>query len=172
MGFSVLPKGFFCVCCGGFTGVTVIDELGEELVELKSEARKGFDELLAGDDIKDIELLLGKVSGSSRAGPVVLADWFAIDILMTLFSWAMAELVRLVTILPALFDMEFGGMTILIFFGIPPSVKEVARGLPVWARRALAVLAGNLKHSLRLPPTILGTIDTLDWLGSFGLNND
>jgi hypothetical protein len=69
MGFSVLPKGFF----GGLeTGVTVNEALGDVVdVVLKREARKGFDELLTGEDIKEKELLFGKVSGSSRAGPVV-----------------------------------------------------------------------------------------------------
>ncbi len=54
------------------TGVTVNEALGVVVdVELKREARKGFDELLTGEDIKENELLFGKVSGSSRAGPVV-----------------------------------------------------------------------------------------------------
>jgi hypothetical protein len=69
MGFSVLPKGF----SGGLvTGVTVNEALVVVVdVELKRDAKKGFDELLIGEDIKENELLFGKVSGSRRAGPVV-----------------------------------------------------------------------------------------------------
>lgn len=130
MGFSVVPRGFF----GGFaTGVTVNEALGVVVdVELNREARKGFDELLTGDDIKENELLLGNVSGSSRAGPVVfppelfMADCCTTGVFTTLVSCCIidAELVRLETKLPVLLENECGGMTIFIFLGIPPSVNE------------------------------------------------